>query len=259
MKGTYIDATTGTGGHSLYVMEHTDAKLLCFDADRVSLEIAKGRLAQYKSRIRFYNENFRHIHKVVNEKVDGIIFDLGISSYLVSQPEKGFSYRLDGPLDMRYQGLGKTAEDIIRLLPPDELARILYTYGGVKYAKRVANAIKKYLPQTTLELAQIIRRSTGKYEKKAVMKVFQALRIYVNDEWGVFQETLQSMIALIHKGGRIVVIAYHSGEEKVLMKFYRGCKEHLMLLTKKPIRPQEEEVQENKRSRSARLRAFEVV
>ncbi len=258
MKGIYIDATTGTGGHSLYILENTDAKIFCFDANKESLEIARERLEKYRNRTKFYNANFTRIPEFINKKVDGILFDLGLSSYLVSQPEMGFSYRLDGPLDMRYAATGKTALDVIQSLSADELTKIFYKYGEVKYARRVANAVKKDVPQTTLELARTIRRSTGKVGRKAVMKVFQALRIYVNDEYQVLQKSLQSSLNLIKKKGRLVVITYHSGEEKVLMKFFRDNKENLNLLTKKPVRPSEKEVRENRSSRSAKLRAFEV-
>jgi len=259
MRGTYVDATTGTGGHSLYILEHADAKLICFDADHDALQIAKERLDEYALRVRFYNKNFVHISEIIEESVDGILFDLGLSSYLVSQPERGFSYRLNGPLDMRYGKTEKTAEDIIKSLNKYALSKILFDYGGVKYSKRIANAIKEKLPKTTSELAYIVRRSTGKQGRKTVMKVFQALRIYVNDEYRILEETLDNVLNIMKNSGRIVIISYHSGEEKIVMKFFRHNRERLRLLTKKVVKPTEKEIRENRRSRSAKLRAFEVI
>ncbi len=259
MSGTYIDATTGTGGHSQYILEHTDAKLICFDADPDAFQIAKERLGKYIERVRFYNKNFVHIPEIIEENVDGVLFDLGLSSYLVNQSERGFSYRLNGPLDMRYGKTGRTAEDTIKFLDKYALSKILFDYGGVRYSKRIANVIKEKLPKTTSELAYIVRRSTGKQGKKAVMKVFQALRIYVNNEYEILKETLNNMLDIVKKSGRIVVISYHSGEGKIIMKFFRENRERLNLLTKKVVKPTETEIRENRRSRSANLRAFEVI
>jgi len=259
MNGIYIDATVGTGGHSLYILRNTNAKIMCFDADPESLQIAKERLKDFKKRVRFYNENFIHIFELIDEKVDGVLFDLGLSSRLVGNPERGFSYRLDGPLDMRYSKEGITAYESIKSLGINDLRKILSDYGGVKYSKRIAYAIKKVLPTTTLELAQTIRKSVGKYEKKAVMKVFQSLRIYVNNEFEVLKQALTQTLNILKKGGRLIIISYHSGEDKIVMKFFRTHTKRLKLLTKKVIKPTKDEIEKNKRARSAKLRAFEVI
>ena len=189
------------------------------------------------------------------EAVDGVLADLGVSSYHLDDPARGFSYRLEGPLDMRLGRVGPTAAEVVNTLPEDELAKILYRYGEEPRARRIARAIVEARPlSTTTELAEAVRRATG-YRRAGhpARKTFQALRIYVNDELGALRDLLSASARVIKPGGRLAVISFHSLEDREVKRFLKESPDFEPLF-KKPVVPSAREVEENPRARSAKLR-----
>ncbi len=287
--GIYVDCTLGGAGHSEYLVKQLSSKgrLICFDQDTVAIENAKIRLADYLDRVTFVHSNFRYIkeelQKLDIEEVDGILYDLGVSSPQLDTPERGFSYHYDAPLDMRMDQTAElTAFHVVNEWSYEDLVRIFFRYGEEKFSKQVARKIeearKKAPIETTGQLVELIKegipaaaRRKGGHPAK---RIFQAIRIAVNDELGAAEESLVDAIELLKSGGRISVITFHSLEDRLCKALFKEASslpdlppglpiipEHmkptLKLITRKPILPSDEELAENNRARSAKLRIAE--
>lgn len=288
---TVVDMTLGLGGHAKEIVNSIGKKgrLIAFEQDERNLEEAQRRLKDYSGQITYIQDNFRYLKTRITgikiDKVDAIFFDLGLSSPHVDEASRGFSFMKEGPLDMRFNGKeGITAAEVINNYREDELARVIYEYGEERLSRMIARKIcdrrKNKLFTTTVELAtfmeQIMPRSKGKGAKKvhAATRIFQALRIEVNDEMNALKEALNQAAEVVKVGGRIAVISYHSLEDRMVKHFFRELelppvkdeKEALYRshgeplfesITNKPVVPTDEEVSANPRSRSAKLRVYQ--
>ncbi|MDO9577969.1 MAG: 16S rRNA (cytosine(1402)-N(4))-methyltransferase RsmH [Candidatus Cloacimonadales bacterium] len=283
-NGIYVDATLGGGGHAEYILtSQPKIRLFAFDQDEDSLTQTRHLAEEYPN-LTIIRDNFVNLRTCLAleriKKIDGILFDLGVSSHQINQPERGFSFSLDGKLDMRMDTSAEmTAFDIINHFDPYELKKIFLEYGEEKEAGKIAKAIaearqNKQL-ETTLELADIIDKSVFSKQKiKAKARVFQALRIYINGEMEVLQTALSDAVKMLNPGGRVVVISYHSLEDRIVKKFFqyeeKECvcpsnfpqcvcdkKSTLKILTRKPLQPAEDEINRNPRARSAKMRFAE--
>jgi 16S rRNA (cytosine1402-N4)-methyltransferase len=284
-QGVYVDATLGGGGHSEKILNFIPkGHLYAFDQDDFALSYAKERLHNY-SNITYIKDNFRHMEEQLSSfgihKVDGILFDLGVSSFQFDIPDRGFSYNFDSPLDMRMnQNQSLTAYELVNEAPHPELLRILFRYGEETNAKMIVNGIlraRTIAPiKTTFDLVNVIKSSLPqkilKQKGHPAKQTFQALRIAVNDELKAFEEALIQAIKLIKSGGRIVVITFHSLEDRICKTIF---KEHAtinipkglpIIITEKPllrlinshvILPSEEELEMNNRAHSAKMRIVE--
>ena len=289
--GIYVDCTLGGAGHSEYLVKQLSSKgrLICFDQDTIAIDNAKIRLADYLDRVTFVHSNFRYLKEELNNlgifEVDGILYDLGVSSPQLDTPERGFSYNHDAPLDMRMdQTATLTAREVVNEWSYENLVRIFFRYGEEKFSKQIARKIEqareKQPVETTGELVELIKagipaaaRRTGGHPAK---RVFQAIRIAVNDELGAAEDSLTDAIDLIKVGGRISVITFHSLEDRLTKTIFKEAsslpdlppglpvipdhlKPTLKLVTRKPILPSDEELANNNRSRSAKLRIAEKI
>jgi len=263
----YVDCTLGAGGHSREILKR-GGKVLGIDQDEEILVLAKKGLSDYQKRIVFEKGNFRQVGEAIKKhkikEVFGVLYDLGLSSYQIEQDIRGFSFQREGPLDMRMD-LSKSLKcaDIINRGREEELARILREYGEERMNRRIAREIVRNRPlRTTIELASLVARVYGRRGKiHPATRTFQALRIAVNDELVALTESLDSIFPYLASNGRIVVISFHSLEDRIVKrKFKEWQKEEVFrVLTKKPLRPTPEEVQMNPRARSAKLRGGEKV
>ncbi|AEH44323.1 S-adenosyl-methyltransferase MraW [Thermodesulfatator indicus DSM 15286] len=271
--GTYVDGTVGLGGHSLAILERSapDGFLIGLDWHEDSLTLAEERLKAFKGRYVLVRENFANLRKVLEDlsrlPVDGILLDLGISSYLLEGSGGGFSFKLDEPLDMRMdKRIIQTAKDLVNQLSVIQLEELLKSFGEERFASRIARAIceerKKDSIKTTKQLADIVWRA---YPPKArrgkthpATKTFQALRIAVNKELDNLAKFLREAPDLLKSGGRLVIISFHSLEDRLVKQAFKAD-ERLKVLTKKPIAPSPEEIRRNPRARSAKLRAAERI
>ncbi len=279
--GRYIDATVGAGGHAAGLLEASapDGVLLGLDADADSLAIARARLAPFGARVKLIHANFAALAEVAHgcgfEEVDGVLFDLGLSSMDVDEAERGFSFLRDGPLDMRFdRSRGQTAADLVNTLGEEELARILHQYGEEPRARAIARHICAKRPLCrTIDLAQVVAEvARGRPGFHPATRTFQALRMAVNDELGALEVGLAAAIALLRPGGVLAVIAFHSLEDRLvkqtLRRETRDCicpprqpvctcdhRARVALLARKPVMSGADEIARNPRSRSARLRA----
>lgn len=287
--GIYVDCTMGGAGHSALILSKLskEGRLFAFDQDDVAIENAKKKLAAYEGQLTIVKSNFRYLqeelHKRGIDKVDGVLYDLGVSSPQLDTPERGFSYHHDAPLDMRMdQAADLSAYDVINSWSYEELVKIFFKYGEEKFSKQIARKIeaaRETKPiSTTGELVELIKegipapaRRKGGHPAK---RVFQAIRIAVNDELGVFEDSLKSAIDLLNPGGRISVITFHSLEDRICKVIFKKASEtpdlpkglpiipeefkpDMKLITRKPIVPSEEELEQNNRARSAKLRVAE--
>ena len=261
-----VDATVGAGGHAEALLEHGVGRVIGMDRDERALAEASGRLARFGGRFRPARARFSELAEAVAEvgveKAEGVLYDLGVSSMHLDDPERGFSYRMEGPLDMRMGGDGPSAADVVNTYPEEELARVIYEFGEERLSRRIAAAIVRARArrpiETTTELAAIVagavpRRRGGPHPAR---RTFQALRIEVNRELEELAASLPQAVSLLEANGRLVVISYHSLEDRLVKRFIAGDP-NLVPLTRKPVRPSEREVGENPRARSARLRAAE--
>ncbi len=252
-----VDATFGGGGHTGALLA-SGARVIALDKDPEAIARGRARFAG-EERLDLVEADFRELERVLDglglERVDGVLADLGVSSYHLDDPRRGFSYRLEGPLDMR-MGRGElTAADVVNAFDEEELAEILRRYGEEPAARRIARAIVRARPlRTTTELAEVVRRAVG-YRRAGhpARKTFQALRIYVNDELGALRALLEASARRLAPGGRLAVISFHSLEDREVKRFLRESPEFEPLF-KKPVVPRPEEVAENPRARSAKLR-----
>ncbi|WP_287929300.1 16S rRNA (cytosine(1402)-N(4))-methyltransferase RsmH [Thermus sp.] len=256
----YVDATLGGAGHTKGILERGG---LVIGLDQDPEAVARARALGLPG-LRVFQQNFRHLKEVLQEagvsQVAGILADLGVSSFHLEDPKRGFSYQREGPLDMRMGEEGPTAYEVVNTLPLEDLRRILRDLGEEKQAHRIAKAIverrRKAPIRTTLELAEVVRQAVG-FRKAGhpARKTFQAIRMYVNNELGALEEFLRQAEEVLAPGGRLLVITFHSLEDRVVKRFLKESS--LKVLTKKPITPSPEEVAKNPRSRSAKLRAAE--
>jgi 16S rRNA (cytosine1402-N4)-methyltransferase len=264
--GTYVDATFGGGGHAQAILSRlSSGRLIAIDADP-SAEHRAAAIAD--PRLTFVHENFRAITRVLDrlriDSVDGVLFDLGVSSMQLDDTERGFSLGKPAGLDMRMDpGAGRSAYEILATASEGELADIFFHYGEERMARRIAHAVvlrrsKGTLPNTTTEFAQLVAgvvQRPGRRERiHPATRVFQALRIAVNDELTALRDGLEGAIGRLRGGGRVVAISFQSLEDRIVKQTFRGD-ERLDVLTKRPIVPQESEIAENPRARSAKLRA----
>ncbi len=266
--GLYVDGTVGLGGHAEAVLHASapDGRLVGLDRDGETLERARARLAPFGERVRLEQGDYREIpERLAGEKADGILLDLGISSVQLDDGERGFSFQSEGPLDMRMdRSSGTTAADVVNRTRESELADILHEYGEEPAARRIARAIafareRKPL-DTTRALADVVRRAAPRRRRPGLhpaTRTFQALRIRVNRELDGLAEAFERAASCLAPGGRMAVIAFHSLEDRASKEAFRAlCARGFRLLTKKPVRPGEDEVRANPRARSARLRAL---
>lgn len=260
--GTYIDCNLGGGGHSREIKTQSlKCKIIGIDLDEDAIQAARTNLAAYNN-IEYIQDNFKNIKEIVKEPVDGILFDLGISSYQIDQPSRGFSIKNDGPLDMRMDRSQKlTAEQIVNNFEQEELEKIFFEFGEERFSRRIAKAIIGKRPvKTTFQLKEIIEKAIPTWKKReSATRIFQALRIAVNDELASLETALNNAIDLLKPGGRIVILSYHSLEDRIAKQTLRSAKqeEKISVLTKKPLRASEEESASNPRAKSAKLRAGE--
>lgn len=284
--GRYIDCTVGGGGHAAAIMERSapGGQLLGIDADPKAIEVARKKLEAYGSSVLLVNDNFVNLEAICIKNdfkpVHGILFDLGFSSSQINSSNRGFSFQYDAPLDMRFgPDQEVTAADIINTSTEAELANIIWEYGDEGYSRRIARHIINERPvKTTLELAKIVERAIGSRRGRIhpATKTFQALRIAVNNELEHLELALKQAVNLLGFDGRLVVISFHSLEDRIVKRFFKKessdcicppqamsctCKHtaRLKLITKKTVTPSEDEVKANPRSRSAKLRVAERV
>lgn len=282
--GTYVDGTVGAGGHAYGILKESspNGRVLGLDLDPQALQVAQERLKKFGDRVILIRGSYTslqsHLNNLKWNAVDGILLDLGLSSLQLDQPERGFTFREPGPLDMRFDpSQHVTAADLVNHLPPEELANLIYEYGEERYSRKIADAIVANRPlETTQELASLIARVIGRDRGRIhpATRTFQALRIAVNDELENLKAFLPAALHSLNPGGRLAVIAFHSLEDRIVKRFFRResqdcicsprapictCDHEAQLkeISRRPIRPSEKEREENPRSRSAKLRVAE--
>lgn len=267
----FIDCTVGLGGHASVILERIlpDGKILGIDADPQAIQLANAKLAHYGEAIILVNDNFINIEDICQQHdfhpVDGILFDLGICSLQLDTAQRGFSFHLEAPLDMRFDtNQGLTADDLVNTLCEEELARILRKYGEERHSRKIAQRIVHNRPiHTTLKLAQVVKQVLGSKHARIhpATRTFMALRIAVNGELDNLETALGQTINLLRPGGRLAVISYHSLEDRIVKQFMRRESSSemptLKLISRKVIRPTSLETKSNPRSRSAKLRIAE--
>ena len=287
--GVYLDGTAGGGGHSSEIARHLgdSGLLIAIDQDETAVAVVTERLSSFGLRARVVRNNFCELSEVCREQgideIDGLLLDLGVSSHQLDTPERGFSYQADAPLDMRMdKRKSLSAYEVVNTYPQEKLKKILFDYGEERYAPAIASAIVKRREQkpieTTAELSDLIKyaippaaREGGHHPAK---RSFQAIRIEVNAELDVIEPAIRSAVSLLRRGGRIAIITFHSLEDRIVKQTFSdlasGCtcprdfpicvcgkKPSVKVITKKPILPSRKELEENPRSRSAKLRVAE--
>ncbi len=286
--GIYLDGTLGRAGHSREIAKRlTTGRLICVDRDRDALEAARERLADWMDRVTLVHRNFDQVDLILEELglpgVDGMLFDLGVSSPQLDDRARGFSYMADAPLDMRMdQGEGLTAAQVVNTWSQEELRRILFQYGEERCAPQIAAALVRRREDkpiaTTLELVEVIKGAMPakalREKQHPAKRTFQAIRIAVNDELASVERMLRGAVPRLNRGGRLAVITFHSLEDRIvktgLAEFAKGCTcppdfpvcvcgktPDVRLVNRKPILPTQQEIEENPRSRSAKLRVAE--
>jgi 16S rRNA (cytosine1402-N4)-methyltransferase len=288
-NGVYVDCTLGGAGHSTLIASKLgkEGKLICIDQDDKAIENARNLLSEWNDRTILVKSNFRKLTQVINdlgyEKVDGILYDLGVSSPQLDEAERGFSYNHDAPLDMRMDQHGTlSAYDVVNHWDEEDIANVIYRYGEEKFSRRIARKIVDQRAESpiesTLQLVDIIKqgipaaaRRQGPHPAK---RTFQAIRIAVNDELQAFEDSLTQALENLHIQGRISVITFHSLEDRICKQFFKsqnvsctcppgfpqcvcGQEPKIKIITRKPILPSEDEVEDNPRARSAKLRIAE--
>lgn len=285
-EGIYVDGTAGGAGHSFQIAQRlTTGRLIAIDRDPDAIKATTERLYGYSATV--VQGNFSNVDKILHElgisRIDGMLLDLGVSSYQLDNAERGFSYHSDAELDMRMSREGISAKDIVNSYSYERLCRILFEYGEEKFAKSIASNIVKARErepiETTSELAQIVKDSVPqkvRREKNPCKKTFQAIRMEVNNELGELSEALDKAFDLLNPGGRLAVITFHSLEDRLVKQrfasFAQGCTcppefpvcvckktPRAKLITRKPIEPSEAEISANNRAHSAKLRIIEKI
>ncbi len=288
--GIYVDGTAGGAGHSSEIAKRLDTGLLIsIDQDADAIKVIKERLAPFGDRVRVVRDNFSNLSSVLRnlgiEKIDGLLLDLGVSSYQLDTAERGFSYMADAPLDMRMDDrASRSAYDVINGYSSDELKRVLYEFGEERFTPKIVSGIisaRETAPvKTTRELVDIVKKSIPPFARReelsSVKRVFQAVRIEVNKELDVIAPTIEAATTAMNEGGRIVIITFHSLEDRIVKQSFvslsEGCtcpkdfpvcvcgnKPKIKIINKKPILPSEAELAVNSRSKSAKLRVAEKI
>ena len=288
--GIYVDGTAGGGGHSFEIAKRLDGgHLIAIDQDEVAIAAASKRLECYGERVSVVRSNFFELARVCDElgirEIDGLLLDLGVSSYQLDTPERGFSYMADAPLDMRMDKRGAlSAYDVLNGYEEEKIKKILYEYGEERYSAAIAAAIirerQKKPIENTLELSNIIKYAIPPHAREGghhpAKRSFQAIRIEVNGELAVIEPAIRDAVKLLRKGGRIAIITFHSLEDRIVKQTFaslaQGCtcpknfpvcvcnnKPTLKVVTRKPILPSSAELEENPRSRSAKLRVAQKI
>lgn len=286
--GIYVDGTAGGGGHSVAIASHLESgHLIAIDQDEAAIEAAGKRLAPFGERAVVVRSNFSELERVVHEQgyeqIDGLLLDLGVSSYQLDTAERGFSYSADAPLDMRMdKRKALTAYEVVNTYSEAALKKILYDYGEERFAPSIAAAIVRERArkpiETTSELSELIKRSIPPFAREGghhpAKRSFQAIRIEVNGELAIIEPTIRTAVSLLRPGGRLAIITFHSLEDRpvkqTMADLARGCtcpkefpvcvcgrKPVVRVITRKPILPSAKELEENPRSRSAKLRVAE--
>lgn len=288
--GIYVDGTLGGGGHSHGILSQCDTvRLIGIDQDSDAIKAASERLSEFGSRVTIVNKNFSEIKNILSnlniDKIDGAVLDLGVSSYQLDNAERGFSYMHDAALDMRMNRDSlKSAYDIVNSYSCEELTRIFYEYGEENWSKRIAEFIcdrRKEKPvKTTFELVDIIKAAIPKKARleggHPAKRVFQAIRIEVNNELGILEKAIEDFVSVLKPGGRIAIITFHSLEDRIVKQTFqrlaKGCtcpKEfpvcmcgktpQIKIVSRKPVLPGKDETEHNSRSKSAKLRIAEKI
>jgi len=282
--GYFVDCTVGLGGHAAAILEKISpsGRLLGIDADPEAIKVSQDKLSDYGEAVTLVNDDFVNLETICKRyhfhPVDGILFDLGVSSLQLDTAERGFSFQLDAPLNMRFDpGQGLTASDIVNSFSEQELAKLIEKYGEERHSRRIARYIVQNRPiATTVELARLVEQALGGKHAKIhpATRTFMALRIAVNSELQNLELALKQTIDLLHPGGRLTVISYHSLEDRIVKQFMRdaassclcppgtvecrcGHTPTLRLISRKVIKPTSLEIESNPRSRSAKLRIAE--
>ena len=286
-NGIYVDGTAGGAGHSSKIAEKLEGGLLIpIDQDEDAIRVVTERLAPYGDRVKVVRDNFSNIKNVLDnlgiEKIDGLLLDLGVSSYQLDTAERGFSYMANAPLDMRMDNrAARSAYNVINDYSAEELKKVIYEFGEERFAPKIVAGIINARPvETTGELVEIIKKSLPSFARKeewnSVKRVFQAVRIEVNKELDVIVPTIEAAVNRMNKGGRIVIITFHSLEDRIVKQAFNslaaGCtcpkdfpvcvcgnKPKIKIITKKPILPSDAELAVNSRSKSAKLRVAEKI
>ena len=284
--GLFVDCTVGLGGHSEAILKSSpDSRVIGMDLDPAALAYSRQRLAPFGDRFRAFQANFRAINAVLQQADErdpnGVLADLGVSSMQFDSPERGFSFRFDAPLDMRMDpGTGATAADLLQQLPESEIARIIFEFGEERHSRRIARRIVERREQgkpitTTTELADLVRHAAGGHKRHQIhpaTRTFQALRIAVNNELEGLGEFVESAVDLLIPDGRFAGISFHSLEDRILKRELRrlsghcecpprmpvcscGARKVVEVLTRRPVAPGDQDIDENPRARSAKLRA----
>jgi 16S rRNA (cytosine1402-N4)-methyltransferase len=279
----FVDATLGLGGHTEALLEKK-AKVIGIDQDIEAIELAKIRLAKFGDKFRVIHANFSEIKQFVDEKVDGVLADLGVSSLQFDSETRGFSFRFDAPLDMRMDANSdlETAAEILERLSEFEIAKIIYELGEERFSRRIARRIVEKREQgepiqTTKQLADLVAKAIHTKEKiHPATRTFQALRIAVNQELDVLQQFINDAVDVLKPNGRLVIISFHSLEDRIIKQSFQklsgkcfcppkfpqcvcGATQKVEILTRKPIIPNTFEIEENPRARSAKLRAVKKI
>jgi 16S rRNA (cytosine1402-N4)-methyltransferase len=286
--GVYVDCTFGAGGHTRKILESAECKVISLDRDPYTKKYADIIKSEYGDRFEYRNARFSNLEKILglvnHPQVDGILMDFGVSSMQIDTPRRGFSFQHDGPLDMRMEDRGVSAEDFIATVSEEELAGIIFKYGDERKSRQIAKAIiserNKQAITTTLQLAKIISAAAKPYYDSIhpATRTFQAIRTYINEELNEIKQVLEVALRKLKPGGRLSVITFHSGEDKIVKQFmndkagkdsesfsrympipedYRKKTAELKIVNKKPITPSDNELKRNIRSRSAKLRVAE--
>ncbi len=285
-SGRYLDCTAGAGGHSFGILESSspDGQLIAIDLDPIAIQLTTETLSPFGERATVVHDSYLNAARILQrkgwDKVDGIVLDLGVSSMQLDQVERGFSFRAEAPLDMRFDPTrGQTAAELVNNLDEKELADLIWRYGEERFSRRIARKIVQKRPVlTTTQLAEAVRSAFGGAHSRIdpATRTFQAIRIAVNDELRTIEEAIPSLIELLNSKGRLAVISFHSLEDRIVKQAFRrestdcicppeqpictcGHIASIKVLTPRPISPSEKEVEENPRARSAKLRVAEKI
>ncbi len=272
--GVFVDGTFGAGGYTHAILSaNQNNRVIAFDRDPIISPIAQKIKKDFGNRFTFIQDCFSSMSKHLTQQVDGIVLDIGVSSMQIDTPERGFSWRFDGPLDMRMGNQGPTAAELIEALPESQLADILFRYGEERQSRKIAHALKEALPKTTTEMASVIHHvmPRPKDGSDSAMRSFQALRIAVNNELDELEQTLLQTPKLLSPKGRLVVVSFHSLEDRIVKDFLNShsaksvhknkyASEKIedglfQILTRKPVLADSDELKQNPRAHSAKLRA----
>ncbi|GHU11430.1 ribosomal RNA small subunit methyltransferase H [Alphaproteobacteria bacterium] len=259
----YFDGTFGGGGYTKAILESSNCRVIACDRDERVIIIADDFKKKYGDRFQFFHDKFSNIKSILRDDCDGVVLDLGISNFQLADPERGFSFKSSGPIDMSMGLCDETAMDVIHRYSEKDLADIIYKFGEEHFSRRIAKNIKLHLKKisNTEDLANVIRNCIGRRGKiDPATKTFQALRIFVNKELEELEKVLADSIPLLKPNGKILVVSFHSLEDRIVKLFFKELSSPkdspFILLNKKPVTPSEEELILNLKSRSAKLRCM---